>query len=96
MFKATDCAFTTASNTNGPGKNFDIYRPSKHGSNCPLPLTTRTLIKSGWVCSDAVALKIGATVTGKSINECDNLCKNEPLCVWFMIRSTDGECSMRK
>ena len=76
MFRATDCAFAA-------WHNFDIYRPSKNGNNCPPPLTTATLIKSLWTCGDGGALEIGSTVNVSTLNECESLCKEEPLCVWF-------------
>ena len=74
LYRATDCAFGTA-------ENYDIYRPSKSG-NCPFPLDTRTLIKSDWVCGDGGILFIGYTA-GISLDECETLCREEPLCVWF-------------
>ena len=75
LYRATDCVFTSAN-------NFDIYRPSKSG-NCPLPLTTRTLIKSGWKCGDNTAIQTGTSSIEISLDECETLCIQELLCVWF-------------
>ena len=70
LYRATYFAFTNA-------YNFDIYRPSKNG-NCPLPLATRTLIKSGWGCGDSSgSITIGPDFSGKSIDECETLCREE-------------------
>ena len=67
LYRATNCAFNTA-------YNFDIYRPSKSGY-CPLPLGTKTLIKSDWICGDSGAfLKSGPDVNGISLDECETLC----------------------
>ena len=67
LYRATDCAFTTA-------YNFDIYRPSKSG-NCPFPLTTRTLIKSGWACGDGGNSKSGSDDIDITLDECEILCR---------------------
>ena len=56
-----------------------------------------TLIKSGWKCGDAGTLMIGIDIIGISLDECDTLCKDEPLCVWFMYKISDKkECKKRK
>ena len=62
--------------------NRDIYQPSKSGSNCPRPLATRTLIKSGWYCGDGGPLNTGTLVIGITLDECETLCRQE-LCAWF-------------
>ena len=66
----------------------DIYLPSKIGK-CPLPLTTRTLIKNNWGCSNGALTSASVYVT---LDECDTLCKEESLCVWFEFTPNSGLC----
>ena len=88
MYRATDCSFTKS-------YNFDIYQPSKSGSNCPRPLATRTLIKSGWECNGAGALSTGDSVIGITLDQCETLCRQE-LCAWLQFRTSDGGCARYK
>ena len=47
------------------------------------PLTKWELIKTNWYCHDS---DVAGSTYVNSIDECDALCQEAPLCVWFAHR----------
>ena len=68
--------------------------------NCPLAPPTIALFKSNWSCGDPSLFILAPDgtdkVTGKTLDECENICRQEPLCVWIDYSPVQTWCRIAK